>query len=261
MLLKKIYFLIISTCLLILSSLAISCNPNVDTTHLIRIAHAGGEIDGHKYTNSLESLDYSYANGIRYFELDILETSDNELVAAHDWNKWKWMVEYQGVNEIPTLEEFRSYKILNQYTALTFIEINKWFELHDDAVLITDKIDEPSRVMDEFKFPSRLKMELFSEKSIIESSNLNASSSMANYNFIRDVNKPIEFLKLNNVEYIVSPVPSTDFQKKLLKEARTNDIKVFMYFSDKIENLNPIIKSNINYMDGYYLDDPLFEFK
>ena len=32
------------------------------------IAHAGGKIQGHEYTNSLEALDQSYNNGFRYFE-------------------------------------------------------------------------------------------------------------------------------------------------------------------------------------------------
>ena len=38
------------------------------------IAHGGGEIKGDIYTNSLESLNYNYDLGVRYFELDIFET-------------------------------------------------------------------------------------------------------------------------------------------------------------------------------------------
>ena len=50
------------------------------------IAHAGGSINYHVYTNSLESLEKNYNLGARYFELDLLLTSDGKIAAAHDWD-------------------------------------------------------------------------------------------------------------------------------------------------------------------------------
>ena len=41
------------------------------------IAHAGGSIDGHRYTNSLEALNENYQKGFRLFELYIIKTKDN----------------------------------------------------------------------------------------------------------------------------------------------------------------------------------------
>ena len=80
------------------------------------IAHAWGEINGEIYTNSLEALTYSYEQGAKFFELDILETVEGKLIAAHD------------EDSISTLE-------ING--------INDRFEQHSDAILITDKIDDP----------------------------------------------------------------------------------------------------------------------
>ena len=37
------------------------------------IAHAGGQIEGMNYTNSLEALNNSYKNGFRLFELILLK--------------------------------------------------------------------------------------------------------------------------------------------------------------------------------------------
>ena len=37
------------------------------------IAHGGGGIEGRISTNSLESLNYSYEQGFRFFELDLIE--------------------------------------------------------------------------------------------------------------------------------------------------------------------------------------------
>ena len=70
------------------------------------IAHAGGEIDGEIYTNSLEALTKSYLDGFRLFELDIIRTSDGHFVAAHDWELWSEMTSYDG--ELPPdLKEFK----------------------------------------------------------------------------------------------------------------------------------------------------------
>ncbi|WP_339666208.1 hypothetical protein, partial [Maribacter arcticus] len=44
------------------------------------IAHAGGEVNGIKSTNSKNALDENYKKGFRIFELDIIETSDGKLV-------------------------------------------------------------------------------------------------------------------------------------------------------------------------------------
>ena len=40
------------------------------------IMHAGGEVGGRRYTNSRSALELHYGNGARYFELDMIRTSD-----------------------------------------------------------------------------------------------------------------------------------------------------------------------------------------
>jgi len=114
------------------------------------IAHAGGEINGSIYTNSLEALNNSYKNGIKYFELDIRLTSDGHLIAMHDFQQWK---KFTGYNKdtMPTLKEFMDLKILNRYTPLDINSINNWFEIHKDTILITDKINNPLLLSNNFK--------------------------------------------------------------------------------------------------------------
>ncbi|MBT8190813.1 MAG: sulfatase-like hydrolase/transferase, partial [Bacteroidia bacterium] len=91
------------------------------------IAHAGGEIDGHTYTNCLEAMDLAYEKGFRLFELDIIKTSDGQYVAGHDWEKWRYLTKYAG--DIPVnLATFRKYKKLEQYTSMDMPMINQWFE-------------------------------------------------------------------------------------------------------------------------------------
>jgi len=127
------------------------------------IAHAGGAIDGIVYTNCLEALDLSYSKGCKLFELDLINTSDNKLVAAHGWVDFKTLVNYSGtIDNTPLTEkEFLSLKILGKYTPLNMGAINFWFRNHPDAILVTDKINDPERIYKDFQFPDRVLMELF----------------------------------------------------------------------------------------------------
>src|SRR5690625_6358053 len=54
-------------------------NLNTGVENDFVIAHAGGAIEGFNYTNSLEALNHAYDQGVRLFEMDILETSDGKL--------------------------------------------------------------------------------------------------------------------------------------------------------------------------------------
>lgn len=80
------------------------------------IVHALGEINGISYTNSKEALENSYQNGIRFFECDFSMTSDNWIVACHDWNSWYYWV-YSSENTkgyVPDLDEFMKMSIMGQ---------------------------------------------------------------------------------------------------------------------------------------------------
>src|SRR5690606_35334239 len=53
---------------------------------LLRIAHAGGSVDGKVLLNSRAALEENYKRGARFFELDFSWTADKRLVFLHDWN-------------------------------------------------------------------------------------------------------------------------------------------------------------------------------
>ena len=63
------------------------------------IAHGGGGIEGRTYTNSLESLNSSYEQGFRFFELDIIEDIYGNILAAHDWTHWKSITSCDSIFE------------------------------------------------------------------------------------------------------------------------------------------------------------------
>jgi len=122
------------------------------------IAHAGGEIGGERYTNSLEAVQNAIERGYRFIELDLLKTTDGYLVAAHDWGKFHKITGHTGANPI-SLEEFRSRKIYGRYTPLSEIEIREILKANPDLILVTDKIQDPGVVIDALPFKDRIVME------------------------------------------------------------------------------------------------------
>ncbi|MEZ9265794.1 glycerophosphodiester phosphodiesterase family protein [Vibrio splendidus] len=102
------------------------------------IAHAGGGINGLKYTNSLEAMEQSIEHGFKMIELDLLISSDGRIVAVHDWKSFHEMTNSNNTGSI-SYKEFESkiihdkYKTLNISTAIDILNGN-------DVVLVTDKI-------------------------------------------------------------------------------------------------------------------------
>ncbi|WED22217.1 hypothetical protein L3Q72_02080 [Vibrio sp. JC009] len=101
-----------------------------------RVAHAGGAIDNHTYTNSYEALDYNLNNGFKYFEIDFLFTSDKHLVCAHDWRSF---YPSKGPHRVPSLNEFKS--IVDEektYKNCTLKGLSHWMNKNTGTVIITD---------------------------------------------------------------------------------------------------------------------------
>ena len=165
------------------------------------IAHAGGSIANYRYLNTLEALNENYSKGLRLFELDLQLTSDNFIVAAHDWESWKKMSGFKG-DTPPTLNEFNEYKILDKFTALDFRKINSWFEENKDTLLVTDKINNIDAMNEQLKISNeRIIVETFSEESSIMFLK-NGYRIIANIDFLKNMSYPIQFLKRNNIKNI-----------------------------------------------------------
>ena len=103
------------------------------------IIHAMGEINGKRYTNSLEAFQAHYSNGQRYFETDFSVTADDRLVARHDW-RGGWQ---EGIDNehIPTEEVFLSKPLFDSYTPLSLKDIILLMQQYEDVYIITDTKD------------------------------------------------------------------------------------------------------------------------
>ncbi|QLG45256.1 glycerophosphodiester phosphodiesterase family protein [Costertonia aggregata] len=226
------------------------------------IAHAGGEINGVKSTNSLQALNENYKKGFRFFELDIVETKDGKLVAAHDWKMWARFTDYKG--ELPpTLSEFKKHKIYGDYTTLDFKGINDWFAAHPDATLITDKVNDPIKFANNFVDKSRLVMELFSLMALEEASKNGVNAMISQEPLQKIKGDKLEYLNINNIKYVALSRRIIESNTKLLLQLRDNGIKVYVYNV----NFDPgkdeayVLENEIGLVYGMYADKWVFDSK
>ena len=213
------------------------------------IAHAGGMINGKKYTNSLEALNASYNKGFRLFELDIIKTSDNHYVAAHDWEKWAKQVGFLG-DVPPNLKEFKEHKIYDSYSPLDMNDINKWFLKHPNARLVTDKINEPEKFSSLFIDKSRLMMELFDMKAIKEGLQIDSLSVMPSQSVISNLSKnEIKKLKEMGVSNISVSVDFAKTNSEMMSYIKELGVNSYLY------NVNIESWTNEKFVLKYFMDN------
>ena len=160
---KKL-FLIGGLICIFLSFLLKDCFFNFEPQkNLILIAHAGGAFNGQIYLNSKEAVENAIKNGFHYIELDLLETSDGDLVAAHDWKMFHQLTGFSTQEHPITQKEAQERKILKNQTVLTSKEIHDIFMSNPTLYLVTDKIQNIDLLNKKFgDFKDRIIVEVFS---------------------------------------------------------------------------------------------------
>ena len=100
----------------------------LDTT---LIYHAGGGIDGIKYTNSKEAMEWAVQQG-NVLEIDFRYTEDGTLICAHEWT------DITESEESLTRSEFEALKICGAYTPMTAEDLISFMSLHEDVRVVVD---------------------------------------------------------------------------------------------------------------------------
>lgn len=214
------------------------------------IAHAGGAIDGFIYTNSIDALDLSYSKGFRQFELDIVQTSDSVFVASHDWGHWAFQTGFQGILP-PTKAEYNSHLIYGKYRPIDMDAINTWFAAHPDAILISDKVNEPIRFSNQFVDKNRLMMELFTLDAVEEGLSCGILSAMPSESVIDEIGGNIELLDSLGVKHIALSRNRIIGNEDWFENVKSKNIKIYAYnvFDAYIE-----VANNMRYVYGIYAD-------
>lgn len=100
------------------------------------IAHAGGDLNGLKLTNSREALDQSYHEGFRYFELDISKTADGIPFLVHDWDYCNVLTKKRSLPVQPTYKQIKTVTTFPELLDLK--KLARWVHKHRDVFVITD---------------------------------------------------------------------------------------------------------------------------
>lgn len=147
--------IIIACLVLLLASLSGRQQPQGQgfTAHRM-VAHALGGINGMTYTNTYEAFIANYEKGFRIFEADLLLSSDDQLIARHEWGEsfTKMMgqqdeLEPDRHSAIFSHEEFKAAKIMGQYEPLDWDDILGLMELYPDVYFVTDtKQSKPEEI-------------------------------------------------------------------------------------------------------------------
>ncbi|KAA8677900.1 glycerophosphodiester phosphodiesterase family protein [Vibrio gigantis] len=162
------------------------------------IAHAGGGIDGLKYTNSLEAVEKSIENGFKMIELDLLVSSDGKIVAVHDWNSFHSMTNSNKNGPIAS-EEFELKIINDNYHTLNILEAIEILS-ENEVVLVTDKIENLVLLSKSIIVKDKSIVEVFSLKKYNEAIKLGFNNVALNI----DLNTPfiIDWIELNKIRAV-----------------------------------------------------------
>jgi glycerophosphoryl diester phosphodiesterase len=233
------------------------------------IAHALGGIDGVDYTNSLEAFKTNYDKGQRLFEVDFSITSDGQLAARHDWmgylaTKFEQDIPEEKLEEPLTLREFKSYKILEEYTPLSFGDIARLSKKYPDVYFITDTKEtdlalveqqftiirdianrvDPA-ILDRF-IPEIYSPEMMEKvRSIIPFKNVIFSLYMTPM----EPAEVVQYVKDNNVHVVA--MPEEIATKKFVKDLNDVGVLTYVHSLNKVRDVKRLMKMGVH---GVYTD-------
>jgi glycerophosphoryl diester phosphodiesterase len=210
------------------------------------IAHSAGGIDGLVYTNSYEALLHSINSGFKLIELDLNVTSDNRIVALHDWISFKENCKNLEIKIDPTplsYDDFNKCKFVvngKVLTQLTEDLINIFFLEHKDLILFTDKIKDYDLLKKNLKFSDRIIPETFGIKSYLLAKINGFKDVIFPYkkkNFFTNFFFDFKILSLNSQEFIYKKNEVIkDFEKGVLIYVYTSNEEKF-----NLENIGTAI--------------------
>jgi glycerophosphoryl diester phosphodiesterase len=223
------------------------------------IAHALGGIEGNIYTNSLEALEYNYEAGHRVFEIDLSVTSDNVVVAAHDWETFSVLTGFEG---IPSYEQFKLQLIDSKYHTLSLSDVVDFMERHSDMYMVCDKLQQNTEIIASAIVEDTKKTPGLIDRFIIEvgtNENFVAIDSCYHFeNYIYalasgrgnyDTEENVEFCLTHSIP-VVSMWGDWATTEKC-SSYNKNNIKVYAHSINSLDDVNKLLNNGVY---GFYTD-------
>ena len=112
------------------------------------ISHAGAGLPVATYSNSVEAIDLAVARGHRAIEIDLHETRDGHLIAAHDWDETYRELHPASLPGLflrpligvaaPSHSEFMAERMRGGLTPLDAAHVAAWLKAHPAVSIVTD---------------------------------------------------------------------------------------------------------------------------
>ena len=226
-------------------------NDELAKQHLI--AHAGGAIDGKVYTNSREAIEGSIKAGRKYIEIDLIETSDGEYIAGHDWERINQMTGRQGDKPL-SKQEFLSSKLYGKYTPMSIEDVAELFEKYPDWVMVVDKIRDLDYLNKHLPYYDRMIVQVFALHNYFKSLQLGYKYPTLRLKGGRRGVKEIYkvLMDIGNVKSVILGEKSFNKNKEYIGQLHDKGITVILYGnpSYKIVDNPEAIKANLyKYVD------------
>ena len=215
------------------------------------IAHAGGQINGFKYTNSLDAIESSVKKGFKLIEIDLIDPNSkgDNLYGAHDWGLWKRSTKNTTLKKSDFSEEvFKKSLIYKQFSPIDLKELSSFFKKNNELYLVTDKTKDYSTLASNFYTMNKLLVEVFSQEGYFSAREKGIKYPMM---AIKEDESIFNFIKKNNISMAtISYKNYMHFKTKIKKLSPTTCL--YMYGLMSSEEIKSIQKKYNNI--GFYID-------
>lgn len=244
---------------------------NTPKSDLLLIGHAGGSLElgdrsQKSVTNAKEAFYQNYKEGIRYFEGDLVYTSDKKIVLRHRWGYYLYDLLGQSLpttteKDAPlTYSELMSNPLFGKYESMDLKDLNKFLQEHPDAYFITDIKDDSMEILAEI-------VETIKDKSILNRI-IPQIYSLSEYDAVTTIyefpsiyltlyNSPdsneeiLEFIKKNKIGALICGIDIFEKRKELIPKVHKEGIPFYVHTINSIEELKIYKEQSV---DGIYTD-------
>lgn len=249
--------------------LLIFINKSFSSNDVNYIAHAGGEIEGFTYTNSVKSVKQSIKFGYKFIEIDLRLSSDGYFYGFHDFKN----LILKDLNDFETIDNFKKKFFSKTVKKKDLISLNKKlkypiilekeiiniFRSNSSLNLVTDKTQDFRQLKDKFNFMNhRLYIEISTKKNYLKSLFYSFDNKIFltnNFDFIDRLF--IRLFRIKNVVFQKDLLKMNFVKNTVLEYKNLFNIKFFTY----TVNTNDDFSFYPQFVDFIYTDNILLKHK
>lgn len=218
----------------------------------VLIAHAGGAINGLKYTNTIEAVTNSRANDFTYYEIDILESKDGQLFGGHDWQHFKEITNQSMTGQLTSVQ-VKDSVVYKKYHPVTKDFLHTFLKKNPSRFIVTDKIKNLDAVAQQLPFVDRMLVEVFSYEAYNKALSIGIKYPMLCINSERRLRRYLKknLLKINEVEMITTPISLFRTEQTTFKKLYEKGVGIFVYTANDANFIRRHIGKSAT---GFYTD-------